>query len=157
MNWTLLDCNIWQILIVLNAFVIAYLLMQKQLKTPEVSELYASQLLVDNRNAQGNTISRIPHIAIQNIGTKVIYLDKHTINGQEYISHHQILPPTYSHVQDNFYRIELPTTDETYVSLEVFFHDLDRKFWSSKIIATKTGPFGWEIKTLPRKPALSLF
>lgn len=141
----------------LLAVVIAYFIGRRQIKIADTVELYASQLLVDNRNSQGNTISRIPYVAIQNVGTRLVYFDKYIFNGREYTADSQIIPSTYSQALENFYRIELPTNNETYVSIEVFYHDLDARFWSSKIIATKSGPFGWDIKTLPRTKAHPLF
>ena len=157
MDWKFLDHTIWQTLVTLIAVITAYILTRKQLKIQDTVELYASLLLVDSQNSQGNTISRIPYIHIQNVGTKLVYIDKYIFNGREYLADSQILPSTYSQAQNNFYRIPLPTNNETYVSLEVFYHDLDTYFWSSKVIANKGGPFGWEIKTLPRKPAQPLF
>lgn len=157
MNWTLLDHTIWQTLITLLAVITAYIIGRKQIKISDTVELYASLLLADNQNSQGNIISRIPFIHIQNVGTKLVYFDKYIFNGREYSADSQILPSTYSQAQNNFYRIALPTNNETYVSLEVFYHDLDERFWSTKIVATKSGPFGWDLKTLPRKPASPLF
>jgi hypothetical protein len=120
-------------------------------------ELYASQLLVDNRNSQGNTISRIPYIAIQNVGNNFVYLDKYVLNGREYEASSQVLPSTTTTTLENYYKIELPTNNETYVSIEIIYHDVEKYFWSTKVIATKSGPFGWDMKTLPRTPAYPLF
>lgn len=157
MNWTLLDHNVWQTILVLIALIAFYVIWRKQNKMENIVELHASQLLVDNRNSQGNTISRIPYIAIQNAGTHLVYLDKYILNGREYTSDSQILPSSSSNALENFYKIELPTNNESYVSIEIIYHDINKYFWSSKIISTKSGSFGWDIKTLPRTPALPLF
>lgn len=156
MTWTLLDHTLWQTLITLIAIITAYVIGRKQIKIADTVELYGSQLLVENRNTQGDIISRVPYMHIQNVGSRLVYFDKYTFNGREYTTNGQILPSTYSQAQNNFYRIELPTNTETYVSAEIFYHDLDKRYWSTKIIATKSGPFGWDIKTLPRTPAFPI-
>lgn len=140
----------WQILLIILGMFIGRLLTKRTPAHESPVELHGSQLLVDNRNAQGNTISRIPHVAIQNVGKELVYLDSYTANGKEYRIDSQILPSTYSHVIDNFYRIELPTSTESYVSMEVQYHDVHAHRWCTKIIAEKNGPFGWDIKTLPK-------
>ena len=157
MNFPLLDHNIWQTFIILIAFIIAYFLWNNERRRKYSVELYASQLLVDNRNSQGNTISRIPYIAVQNLGTYFVYIDKYIMNGSEYMTSSQILPTTKTNTLENFFKIELPTNNETYFSIEIIYHDINKYFWSSKIIATKSGPFGWDIKTLPRTKTFPLF
>ncbi len=102
-----------------------------------------------------NIISSAPFIHVQNVGTRLIYLDKYIFNGREYATDSQILPSRYSQAENNFYRIELPTNEEIYVSLEIFYHDLDNRSWSSRVIARKEGLLGWNIKTLPREPLLN--
>ena len=157
MNFPLLDHNIWQTFIILIAFIIAYFLWNNERRRKYSVELYASQLLVDNRNSQGNTISRIPYIAVQNLGTYFVYIDKYIMNGSEYMTSSQILPTTKTNTLENFFKIELPTNNETYFSIEIIYHDINKYFWSSKIIATKSGPFGWDIKTLPKTKTFPLF
>ena len=153
MNWIFLDHSFWQTLIALIAVVAAYLIGSKQIRIQDTVELYGSLFLIKNVDAEDKVVSTVPYIHVQNVGTRLVYLDKYIFNGREYLADSQILPSTYSQAENNFYRVQLPTNEETYVSMEVFYHDLDHRFWSSKIIATKGGPVGWDIKTLPRKAA----
>ena len=132
------------------AVIAAYLIGSRQIKIQDTVELYGSLLIIKSQNADGKTLS-VPYILVQNVGTRLVYLDKYIFNGREYLADSQILPSTYSQAENSFYRIQLPINEEVYVSMEVFYHDLDHRLWSSKIIATKGGPIGWEIKTLPRQ------
>jgi hypothetical protein len=125
----------------------------RQLRIQDTIELYCSLLLINSKDSEGNTIS-VPYIHVQNVGTRLVYLDKYIFNGREYMTDSQILPSTYSGAENSFYRIQLPINGETYVSMEVFYHDLNNRPWSSKIIANRGGLMGWEIKTLPRKSIL---
>lgn len=149
MDWNFFDHNVWQTIIAVVAVLAAYLVGTKQIKISDAVELYCSLLFVKTQN--GDSEKSVPHIHIQNVGTRLIYLDKYIFNGREYMADSQILPSTYSQAQNSFYRVQLPTNGEEHVSMEVFYHDLDHRFWSSKIIAKSGGPFGWDIKTLPRK------
>jgi len=152
MNWALLDHIFWQTLIAIIAVGAAYIVGRRQIKIQDAVELYCSYYVLKiNKNGDEKVISATPFIHVQNVGTRLIYLDKYIFNGREYNAYSQILPSTYSQAENNFYRIELPTNEEIYVSLDIFYHDLDNRFWSSKIIATKGG-LDWDIKTLPRKP-----
>lgn len=153
MSWIFLDHIFWQTLITLGAIITAYVIGRKQIKIQDTVELYCSLFLIRNQSEAGETISTTPYIHIQNVGTRLVYLDKYVFNEREYLADSQILPSTYSQANNNFYRVELPTNNETYVSMEIYYHDLDGRPWSSKIIATKSGPVGWDIKTLPRKSA----
>ena len=153
MNWQLWDHIFWQSLIAIIAIVIAYIIAQRQIKIQDTIELYGSSLLMVNKDENGKVVTEVPFIHVQNVGTRLVYLDKYIFNGREYMADSQILPPTYSQAQNNFYRIQLPINGETYVSMEIFYHDLDGRHWSSKIIAT-AGGFGWDVKTLPRVPAI---
>jgi hypothetical protein len=158
MNLEILDpsCT-FQSALLLVAFITFCVFWRKERKIKNKVELYASQLLVDNRNSQGNTISRIPYIAVQNVGSYFVYLDKYIVNGKEYDTSSQVLPAAHLGILENFYKIEVPTNNETYISIEIIYHDIEKYFWSSKIIATKSGTFGWDIKTLPKTPAKPLF
>ena len=150
MIWQLLDRIFWQTLIPIIAIIAAYIVGRRQIKIQDIVELYCSYGLIVNKDSDEKTMSSIPIIHVQNVGTRLIYLDKYIFNGREYDASSQILPSTYSQAENNFYRIELPPNEEKYVSLEIFYHDLDSRSWSSRAIATKGG-LGWDIKTLPRK------
>ena len=151
MDWKLVDHAFLQTLLTLFAIIAAYFIGHKQIKIQDTVELYGSLFIINTQNDDGQIISKVPYIHVQNVGTRLIYLDKYIFNGREYIADSQILPSTYSQADNSFYRIQLPINEEVYVSMEVFYHDLDNRLWSSKIIATKGGPIGWDIKTLPRK------
>jgi len=150
MTWEILDHTFWQTLVTFIALSAAFWVGYKQIKIQDTVEMYASFLIVVYKNEINTTTSEIPYLHVQNVGTRLVYLDKYIFNGREYITDSQILPSTYSQAENSFYRIQLPTNDDIHVSLEVFYHDLDDRKWCSKIFASKAGPFGWNIKTLPR-------
>jgi len=157
MNWEFLDHNFWQTLVTLLTLGIAIWIAKVQNKisssifrTQDAIELYASSALRKNQNSDGKTMSETPLIYIQNVGTRLIYLDQYNFNGRLYKTDGQILPSTYSQALNNFYWIELPINGENHVSLEVFYHDQEKRYWSSLIIADFKNGF-WNIKTLPRK------
>jgi hypothetical protein len=154
-----------QVLALAIAIILAYLIGRKQNeinnaihKTQDVVELFAiSQDMergTDKKENEGKEeLIKVPVIFIQNVGTRLIYLEKYIFNGREYTTDDQVLPPTYSQALNNFYWIELPTNSESHVSLEVFYKDLEGRRWSSKIFADIVKRF-WQIKTLPRKENL---
>jgi hypothetical protein len=161
MSWNFVDHNLWQTLLTGSAVVAAYLVGRKQNeintaihRTQDTVELYASFAVIINKNEDDKVISATPFIYIQNVGTRLIYIDQYTFNGRIYLKDGQILPSTYSQALNNFYRIELPTNQDTHVSLEVSYHDLEDRKWSSMIFAEKINNY-WDIKTLPRKPTIS--
>lgn len=153
MDWPVLDHAFWQTLVTFVAVVAAYLIGRKQIKVQDTVELYGSLFIIENKDVDGRLVSSIPYIHVQDVGTRLVYLDKYVFNGREYLAGSQILPSTYSQAENSFYRIQLPTNEERHVSLEVFYHDLDNRYWSSKLVASREGPFGWEIKTFPRTPS----
>lgn len=150
MSWQFLDHNFWQTIIAACAIGAAYVIGTRQIKIQDIVELYGSYGFIVNKSEKDEIVSTGSFIHIQNVGTRLIYLDKYVFNGRVYITDGQILPPTYSQALNGFYRVELPSNHEMHVSLEVFYHDVDNRFWSSMIIAEKTNAW-WEIKTLPRK------
>jgi hypothetical protein len=160
MDWEkFLNQNFWQTLATFTAVIAAYLIGRKQNeinaaihRTQDVVELYGSSAIRKNVNEKNEVISQTPLIYIQNVGTRVVYLEKYIFNGREYNTDNQILPPTYSQALNNFYWIELPTNRESHVSLEMFFFDLENRRWKSKIFADFEGGI-WKIKTLPRESA----
>lgn len=153
MNWEFLDHNFWQTITTILAIFVAFWIgiLQTKInslihKTQDAVELYASYLL---GNPQlGEQI--LPYIHIQNIGTRIIYLDKYVFNGKEYKTFSRILPSTYSQSLNNSYHIDLPTNGESHVSIEVFYHDQENRFWITEITADLKNSF-WDVQTLPRK------
>jgi hypothetical protein len=155
--WQFLDHDLWQTVATLSALVAAYYIGKEQNKInkaiyriQDTVELYCFWLIVVNKDENEHIISSLPYIHIQNIGTRLIYLDKYIFNGRVYAIDGQVLPSTYSQAINNFYRIELPTNGESHVSLEVFYRDLENRQWSSVVYADKKNNI-WEVKTLPRK------
>lgn len=122
-------------------------------RTQDAVELYSSSMIETITDDSGKIISAIPHIHVQNIGTRIIYLDKYIFNGKVYQTHRRVLPSTYSQAQNHYYKIQLPTNEETHVSLEVFYFDQENRHWSSEVIADFNG-VNWAVTTLPRKKAL---
>jgi len=156
MSWNLIDHNFWQTSVTLLAIIAAYLVGRKQNKlnelisrTQDAIELYASLAVQKTVDENDKVISQSPLIHIQNVGTRIIYFDQYIFNGKVYKTDGQILPPTYSQALNNFYWVELPTNGETHVSLEVFYHDQENRYWSSMIFADFING-QWRIKTLPR-------
>jgi hypothetical protein len=138
------DSNFFQAVAIIVALILAYLIGRKQNRINDTVELYATYGILQN----GENTTPIVHV--QNVGTRLIYIDKYIFNEREYKTDGQILPSTYSQALNNFYRIDLPTNQEIYVSLEFFYHDLDNRYWSSIVYCKKDNNL-WEIKTLPRK------
>ena len=154
--WQFLDHNLWQTIVTLFDLVAAYCLGKEQNKinnaihrTQDTVELYCSSLIIVNKDEKDQIISALPYIHIQNVGTRLIYLDKYIFNGRVYGTDGQVLPSTYSQAINNFYRIELPTNGDVHVSLEVFYRDLENRKWSSVVYADKNQS-NWNVKTLPR-------
>ena len=150
MNWTFFDHNFWQTVLALIAIFAAYKIGQRQIRINDTVELYASYLRMVYNDKDDKLVSEVPFVHVQNVGTRLIYLEKYIFNGMEYIIDSQILPPTYSQAESNFYRIQLPMNEEIHVSIHVFYIDIDGRRWNSKIFADKGGAFGWDVKTLPR-------
>lgn len=109
-------------------------------------ELHASPLVVPTGDIQKL------YIALQNVGTRVIYLESYVFNGKKYELGGQILASTYSQALANYYQIELPSNGENHVSLEVVFKDIQEERWSSSFEADQKEGWGWIIKSLGRKP-----
>ncbi|OGZ56317.1 MAG: hypothetical protein A3H64_00525 [Candidatus Ryanbacteria bacterium RIFCSPLOWO2_02_FULL_45_11c] len=159
MNWDFFDHNFWQTLITLGAIIAAYLIGKKQneinasiYRTQDVVELYASFALRKNVNEKGEVISQTPLIYVQNVGTRLIYFEKYIFNGKEYPTTNQVLPSTYSQALNDFYWIELPINGEVHACIEVFYYDLEKRKWKSRIFADlESGT--WKIKTLSRETA----
>jgi len=78
--WEFLDHNFWQTSVTLIAVAVAFWIGKLQHKinalisrTHDAVELYSSYLIVKNQDEDSGT----PYIHVQNIGTRLIYLDKY--------------------------------------------------------------------------------
>ncbi|NUJ97245.1 hypothetical protein HGA92_00480 [Candidatus Gracilibacteria bacterium] len=91
-----------------------------------------------------------PFIHIQNVGTRLIYFDKYIFNGKIYELNSIVRPSVYSQAQNNYYCIDLPTNGENHVSVEIYYTDIDKRKWKSKIVCNLENSF-WKINTYPRE------
>lgn len=155
--WAFLDSNFFQAFVMLLAVIAAFWVGLQQIKinklisrTQDIVELYATAGVEIYKKQDGNTDKIQPIIYIQNVGTRLIYLDRYIFNGRIYNTDRQILPSTYSQALNNFYRIDLPVNKENHVSLQIFYHDVDNRHWTSEIFTDFISD-RWQIKTLPRK------
>lgn len=88
-------------------------------------------------------------IHLQNVGTRLIYLDKYIFNGVIRETHQQILPPA-EHSPAAIYWIDLPSIIKVpnpagddmvqmmvadHVSLEVLYRDVDGRNWKTTVFA----------------------
>lgn len=146
MPWIFLDHTFWQTFLAVIALVAAYIIGRNQIRIQDSVELYCSLGIIKFTDGSSDA----PFVHIQNVGTRLIYVDRYVFNGREYNSDSQILPSTYSNAQNSFYRVELPSNGEGYVSMDIYYHDLEGRHWMSRAVAQKGGPLGWNIKTLPR-------
>lgn len=91
-------------------------------------------------------------VHIQNVGTRLIYLEKYIFNGIVFDAYQQILPPSL-HAPQAIYWIDLPPRplETTHVSIEVFFRDVDGRNWKSTIFADyDTMKNIWKVNTRAR-------
>jgi hypothetical protein len=130
-------------IILLVTAVVALVVGLNQVRINDVIELY----VVSGTKLGLNNI-QIPVFYIQNIGTRVVYLDKYIFNGKEYKTNGQVLPPSYSQ-KEAVYWVELPRNGETHVSLNIYYHDLDGRKWKSEAIGDVVDGF-WNISTFSR-------
>lgn len=135
--------NLLQNLILIITILVALFVGFRQIWLNDVVELYAIPSSTKNISNQD-----LPVIRVQNVGTRLVYMDKYVFNGRTYLTDGQILPSTYSNA-DAAYFINLPTNNETHVSLEVYYRDLDGRRWRSDIFADVENG-AWKVKTLPR-------
>lgn len=112
-------------------------------KLNDVVELHGALLVV--------TAIQKQYICIQNIGTRIIYLQHYSFNGKKYKLNGHTLASTYSQTLANYYQIELPTDGQNHVSLEVVYRDIDGRFWTSEIYADYDSSWGWKISSLPKE------
>ncbi|MFI5260490.1 MAG: hypothetical protein ACHQU0_01705 [Candidatus Paceibacteria bacterium] len=136
-------------LILLVTVIVAFSLGYRQIYLSDVVELYAitsSKQVLNVDTGVTSTPSVI--IAIQNIGTRLVYLDRYIFNGSEHQTNGQILPPTYSQ-SNGAYLIDLPNNGTHHVSTVVYYHDLDNRHWKSEIISDFVDN-AWRTSSLPR-------
>ena len=136
-------------LILLITALFAFGIGWRQISLSDVVELYAvtsaKQFMnVDNGSKSPPTVI----VSIQNIGTRLVYLDRYVFNGTEYKTNGQILPPTYSQ-SGGVYLIDLPNNGIHHVSIFIYYHDLDGRNWKSEITADFTDN-AWKTSSLPR-------
>ncbi|MDD4628053.1 MAG: hypothetical protein PHE68_01510 [Candidatus Peribacteraceae bacterium] len=113
-------------------------------------ELYATPAVKRVVDRDDKTLSEVPALHIQNVGTRHVYFDRYNFNGRIYELKGQVRPPTYSGAENNFYWIELPTNGEAHVSVVVEYHDMDNRKWKSKIVADLQNG-SWLVTTFPRE------
>lgn len=136
--------NIILIVTVIAALAVGY----QQIFINDVVELYAFPGVKAVQDSNGNILRYDQVIKIQNVGTRVVYMEKYIFNGVEYITHGQVLPPTYAQ-QDLLYWVDLPQNGINHVSLIVYYQDLDSRDWKSEIVADLVGG-AWKVSSLPR-------
>lgn len=136
-------------ILLLITIVIAFFVGYRQIYLNDVVEIYATINPKKIINVDDKSEILSVAIYIQNVGTRIIYLDKYVFNGSEYITNGQILPPTYSQ-SSAYYWIDLPDPKiRDHVSLLVYYHDLDNRYWKSEVIADFTNNM-WKTSSLPR-------
>ncbi|HRY63310.1 MAG TPA: hypothetical protein P5267_01760 [Patescibacteria group bacterium] len=141
-----LFANIILLITVLVAFAIGY----RQIALNDVVEIYATPSVRQTLNIDNGSKLSNPIINIQNVGTRLVYLDKYIFNGTEYITHGQILPSGSSQAGASYW-IDLPTNGTDHVSLLLFYHDLDGRKWKSEILADFINNI-WKVSSLPHIP-----
>ncbi|MEK7504114.1 MAG: hypothetical protein AAB550_01235 [Patescibacteria group bacterium] len=119
-------------------------------KLQDVVEIHGALLLIETKDQNDNKVTK-PYICIQNVGTRIIYLDSYTFNGIKYQLNGHILASTYSQTLANYYQIELPTNNQTHVSLSVRYKDQDNRTWETDILAKNNASWGWKISPYPKK------
>lgn len=118
-------------------------------KLQDVVELHGALLVVQSEDKEGKKINR-DYICIQNIGTRIVYLQSYLFNGKKYKLDGHVLASTYSQTLANYYQIELPTNDENHVSLKIIYRDVDDRLWNTEIFADKDSSWGWKVTTFPK-------
>ncbi|MEK6809242.1 MAG: hypothetical protein AABY40_01075 [Nanoarchaeota archaeon] len=135
----------------LVSLIIALVIGWRQIYLNDVVELYAVTSVKQVRNVDSGTTQEFVIILIQNVGTRLVYLDKYIFNGSEYITNGQIFPSTYSQAGAGYW-IDLPSNGIHHVSIAVHYHDLDNRYWESNVVADFVDN-GWKTSSLPRKSA----
>lgn len=136
-------------LLLLAALLVALAIGFRQILISDVVEIFASPEAKQIINDSNGTTTRSPIIKIQNVGTRLVYLDRYVFNGKEYLTHGQILPPAYSQAGAGYW-VDLPTNGENHASLILYYHDLEERYWKTEITADiELG--SWKVNSFPRK------
>ena len=135
-------------IIMLVTVIVALSIGVRQIALNDVVELYASTSLKETKNVDNGSTTQSVIISVQNIGTRLVYFDKYVFNGSEYYTNGQILPPTYAQ-SSGIYWIDLPNNGVHHVSVIIYYHDLDNRYWKSEIIADFIDN-AWKTSSLPR-------
>ena len=149
-SFSFFDSTFFQTVIISVTAVLAYGISRRQNEiSTKISniedsvEIYATGAVMKNGDLE------IPVIHIQNVGTRLIYLDSYTFNGQIYQLGGQVRPSTYSQAENNFYYVELPTNGGSFATLEIRYRDVDDRRWKSIVEAKKDGKV-WKVNTFAR-------
>lgn len=134
--------------ILLVTVIVAFSIGWRQIYLNDVVELYAITSVKKTINVDNATSTSSVIISIQNIGTRLVYLDRYIFNGSEYFTNGQILPPTYAQSNGSYW-IDLPNNGVHHVSVIIYYHDLDNRYWKSEIIADFTDN-AWKTSSLSR-------
>lgn len=161
MNYLNTTINFLQTLVTIGAIFIAYKIGKKQNEINEklgnlqdVVELHGALLIEQEKDKEGKIIKEKPYICVQNVGTRLIYLERYTFNGKKYLLNGFVLASTYSQTLANYYKIELPTNGENHVFLSIRYRDQDDRVWKSEIVAEAAPGWGWKIIPYQRKKAI---
>ncbi len=119
-------------------------------KLNDVVELHGALLIISSKDNLGREILK-EYICIQNIGTRIIYLESYIFNGSKFELNNHILASTYSQTLANYYQVELPINTSTHVSLEIMYKDIDGRRWKSEIFADKLQSGVWKVSPFPKK------
>lgn len=147
--WTFLSSQAFANTILLISAVLAFSVAYRQIVLNDVVELYAFVSVKETRSQSGELLNSVPSIFLQNIGTRLVYIDKYSFNGKIYQLDGQVLPPASSQAANGIYWIELPTNGENHVSLEIYYHDIDKRKWKT-LIYTDLNNGIWNVRSLPK-------
>lgn len=119
-------------------------------KLQDVVELYGAHFVEVYTDEGGKEFTK-EYVGVQNVGTRIVYLESYTFNGRKYKLNGQVLPSTYSQALANYYKIQLPTNGETHVSITFRYKDVDGRLWESEVMGDLVQGWGWKIATYSKK------
>jgi hypothetical protein len=133
--------------------VVAWRINNKLKNIQDVVEIFGSLAIVIRKAVKTGEDETYPYLHLQNVGTRIIYLDHYIFNGKKYKLNGQVLASTYSQAESNYYWIELPTNDETHVSVNIQYRDTDNRTWKTEVIADRFGnrSIDWRVQSYPKK------
>lgn len=144
----LLSTQLFGNILVLVAAITAFIIGYRQIALNDTVELYPISDVRKIVNIDTKAETLVPIIKVQNIGTRLVYLDKYIFNGSEYLTHGQVLPSSYAN-ENVLYWIDLPRNGQNHVSLTLYYHDLDSRYWKTDVIADFVDG-SWRMYSLPR-------